>query len=181
MNIHQQVRLFGMATLALLAVGTATAQRRENQRTDRRITVESRDGRRNQSNITIPASARVRLVKQLSDKPCRENRTWGYNRRGIWVDDGCRGVFEIDYRNGDDNGGGWGDWNNGNNGRTQRIELVSSDNRRKVYRSSNIRDVKLVRQLSDKPCREGRSWGHDRNSVWVDEGCRAVFEITRNR
>lgn len=177
MKLHNLVKIFGAASLTVLAVGAIA------QRDDRRINVESKDGRRAQVSINIPASAKVKLVRQLSDKPCREDRTWGYNRRGIWVDDGCRGVFEIDYRNGNGNGngnsGGWGDWND-NNGAKQRIELVSSNDRRKIYRSSNIRDVKLVRQLSDKPCREGRSWGHDRNSVWVDDGCRAVFEITRN-
>lgn len=176
MNIHKSVRIFGMAALVAMIAGTAVAQRNNGRREDQRVTVESRDGRRAYSRISIPASARVKLVRQLSDKPCREDRTWGYNRQGIWVDDGCRGVFQIDYRN---NEGGWGDWNDRDE-RTQRVEISSSDNRRKVYRTSNIRDVRLVRQLSDRPCREGRSWGHDRNSVWVDDGCRAVFEISRN-
>jgi hypothetical protein len=176
MKLHTLVKIFGAASLAALAVGAMA------QRSDRRINVESRDGRRASVSINIPASARVRLVRQLSGQPCREGRTWGYNRQGIWVDDGCRATFEIDYRNGNGNGGGWGDWNDRDdrNQRTQRVEIASSDNRRRVYRSSNIRDVRLVRQLSDKPCREGRTWGHDRNSIWVDEGCRGIFEISRN-
>lgn len=36
-------------------------------------------------------------------------------------------------------------------------------------------DVELVRQLSHASCVEGRSWGLDRRSVWVKDGCRAVF------
>lgn len=175
MKLHNATKIFGAVALGALAVGAMA------QRSDRRINVESRDGRRASVSINIPASAKVRLVRQLSDKPCRENRTWGYNRRGIWVDDGCRGTFEIDYRNGNGNGG-WGDWDDRNDrdDRTQRVEIGSANNRRKTYRSSNIRDVRLVRQLSDKPCREGRTWGHDRNSIWVDEGCRGIFEISRN-
>jgi hypothetical protein len=45
----------------------------------------------------------VRLVRSLSRDPCVEGLTWGYDRRGIWVDDGCRAVFEVG-RRGD---GGW--------------------------------------------------------------------------
>ena len=37
----------------------------------------------------------VRLVKQHSDAACREGETWGYDRRGIWVDRGCRADFEV--------------------------------------------------------------------------------------
>ena len=37
----------------------------------------------------------VRLLKQNSGSPCDQNRTWGYDRRGIWVDRGCRADFEV--------------------------------------------------------------------------------------
>jgi len=37
----------------------------------------------------------VRLLKQISGSKCIENRTWGYDRRGIWVDRGCRADFEV--------------------------------------------------------------------------------------
>jgi hypothetical protein len=33
------------------------------------------------------------LVRQLSKTRCVEGRTWGYDGRGLWVDDGCRGQF----------------------------------------------------------------------------------------
>lgn len=39
-------------------------------------------------------------------------------------------------------------------------------------------DVELVRQLSRTECVEGRNWGLSRNSVWVKDGCRAVFRNT---
>ncbi len=38
------------------------------------------------------------LVRQLSDRPCRLNETWGFDARGIWVDRGCRGEFQINRR-----------------------------------------------------------------------------------
>lgn len=37
----------------------------------------------------------------------------------------------------------------------------------------------MVRRLSDSPCIEGRNWGHRPGSVWVSQGCRAVFEEAR--
>ena len=37
----------------------------------------------------------VQLVKQRSDSSCRQGYSWGYDRRGIWVDHGCRADFQI--------------------------------------------------------------------------------------
>ncbi|MGH8106228.1 MAG: DUF3011 domain-containing protein [Arenimonas sp.] len=34
-----------------------------------------------------------RLVEQLSTQPCINGRNWGYDGRGIWVDQGCRARF----------------------------------------------------------------------------------------
>ena len=43
----------------------------------------------------IPYGAAVRLIDRMSDAPCSFGRSWGYNRREIWVDNGCRAVFEV--------------------------------------------------------------------------------------
>lgn len=37
----------------------------------------------------------VRMIRQLSKTPCRQNQTWGYERGGVWVDGGCRAEFEV--------------------------------------------------------------------------------------
>jgi hypothetical protein len=37
--------------------------------------------------------------------------------------------------------------------------------------------VYLVRQRSGSDCIFGRTWGFDREGIWVDRGCRADFEI----
>jgi hypothetical protein len=44
-----------------------------------------------------PADTRggVQLIKQHSDSSCRQGRSWGYDRRGIWVDHGCRADFQV--------------------------------------------------------------------------------------
>ncbi len=37
----------------------------------------------------------VTMIRQRSDASCIEGRTWGYDRRGIWVDRGCRADFAL--------------------------------------------------------------------------------------
>lgn len=37
----------------------------------------------------------VRLIRQDSRSACIEGRTWGWDRRGIWVSDGCRAQFQV--------------------------------------------------------------------------------------
>lgn len=46
---------------------------------------------------SIPRGSRVRLFDQLSNTPCVQNRNWGYQRDQLWVDDGCRGIFEVSW------------------------------------------------------------------------------------
>jgi len=57
------------------------------------ITCSSNDGGRRY----CPADTRggVRLVNQRSGSPCIQGRTWGFDRRGIWVDRGCRADFAL--------------------------------------------------------------------------------------
>lgn len=50
----------------------------------------------------LPVDGRARLVKQRSDAPCIEGRSWGQRGDRVWVDKGCRGRFTVTA------GGGWG-------------------------------------------------------------------------
>ena len=38
---------------------------------------------------------RVELVRQISSTECRENRNWGYERNGVWVNRGCGAEFRV--------------------------------------------------------------------------------------
>ena len=40
----------------------------------------------------------VYLSRELSKGHCVQGRTWDYDRRGIWVDDNCKGEFVIESR-----------------------------------------------------------------------------------
>lgn len=37
----------------------------------------------------------VRLLRQESRSACVEGQSWGWDRRGVWVSDGCRGQFQV--------------------------------------------------------------------------------------
>lgn len=102
----------------------------------------------------------VALVEQLSDSPCRPNVTWGYDQRGIWVDNGCRARFKV---------GGWGG--------KQTVKCESEDLRHRRCPVNTAGGVTLVEHLSDSPCRFNDTWGYDGTGIWVDGGCRAVFRI----
>lgn len=119
----------------------------------------------------------VRLVRQLSDAPCIEGRTWGRERGGVWVTQGCRADF-VGTGYGDGYGdGGYGPGPGGGYGATFRCE--SQDGRYRRCDAAGRGRVDLVRQLSNTACIEGRTWGRERGGVWVDRGCRAEFQSRR--
>lgn len=122
----------------------------------------------------------VWLQLQHSRADCIEGVSWGYDRRGIWVSDGCRAEFVLGrsrdrYR--DDRGvpSGWqgGGWQ----GQGQRAFCESIKGRYQHCPIRGVRDVQLVRVLSRSDCDFGYSWGFDRHGIWVDHGCRAEFSV----
>lgn len=122
----------------------------------------SDDGRRN----WCPVGTRggVRLVRQRSDSACLYGSTWGYDRKGIWVDSGCRADFEVGQA-------GW-------QPEPERVIYCASDDGRRNFCGANTKaGVRIIRQRSDSDCIYNRTWGYDRKGVWVDRGCRADFEI----
>lgn len=109
------------------------------------------------------------LVRQVSDTRCVEGRNWGSSNGTIWVNGGCRGEFAEGRGGGWGNGGGWG----GNN---YFVDCHSNSNRLNTcaWDRRQGRPV-IVQQASDTRCVEGRNWGFNGNSIWVNGGCRARF------
>lgn len=60
------------------------------------VTCESFNDRRNECSL-YTRGGDVRVVRNLSKTNCIEGINWGYTRRGIWVDNGCRAVFSNSY------------------------------------------------------------------------------------
>jgi hypothetical protein len=54
---------------------------------------ESRDAQRRYCDI--PPGYNVRLRRQLSNAACTQGSSWAMDSRGLWVDRGCRGEFEL--------------------------------------------------------------------------------------
>ncbi len=143
----------------------------------------SDDGRRHYCNADTRGG--VRLVQQRSGSACIQGRTWGYDRNGIWVDRGCRAEFETNARY-SGNEGYYGrdrsrdQYYGRNRGRSVQTFYCESGDMRRHWCSEGLTgQVRLVRQRSDSPCIQGRTWGRDRGGVWVDRGCRADFEVVR--
>ena len=57
------------------------------------------------------------------------------------------------------------------------IRCSSRDNKRRTCQADTSGGVRLVQRMSKSPCHEGESWGYDDRGIWVDHGCRAVFEV----
>jgi len=68
-----------------------------------RITCESRNNRMRRCN----ARTENRVVLLTRSGNCTQGRTWGFDRRSIWVSRNCRGTFAYGY--GNNWGGGWND------------------------------------------------------------------------
>jgi hypothetical protein len=131
--------------------------------------------------------SQVQLVQQVSKTRCQEGRTWGWNRAGIWVDQGCEGVFRVSRRWQDGGGGpgpgnGGGDWRPGTGwDKSIRVQCASGGYTYNMCQVDTGRgsDVRIERQISKTRCIEGQSWGWNRAGIWVDQGCEAIFRVDR--
>lgn len=67
---------------------------------DTRFTVvcESQDYRYRFCQVDLGGAGRAYVSHKISGAECIEGRTWGWNRAGIWVDQGCAAEFTIDRR-----------------------------------------------------------------------------------
>jgi len=133
-----------------------------------RITCESR--RTERQECRIPPGARIRLVRQISDNPCRPNDTYGQGPGYIWVAEGCRAEFEVTAPG----TGGPG----GPGGGSTRLTCASPINGRQECPVPAGATAKFVSQASNMPCRLNDTYGFKPGFVWVQRGCQAVFEIT---
>lgn len=61
--------------------------------------------------------------------------------------------------------------------RAETVYCESGDMQRHWCREGIGRRVRLIRQKSKARCIQGRTWGTDRQGIWVDRGCRADFEV----
>lgn len=160
--------------------GAGEAEREEEAEagaTGTRVTCESRNGEREE--CRIPRDARVRLVRQISQNPCRLNDTYGTGDGYLWVAKGCRGEFEV-FRistkpSPEPVPGAVG-------GTPTRLTCQSVGNAQIQCPIPAGATARLVRQLSPAPCTLNQTYGIRPGStrpgyVWVNLGCGAEFEV----
>ncbi len=131
------------------------------------IRCESGDGRYHQCGAKL--YGRARLTRQLSDRRCVEGSNWGLQNGSIWVDDGCRGIFEVDASGS----------SSGNPDTDNTVVCASQENRYTRCTWDRSRGTpRLLQTLSGNRCTEGVSWGYSaRIGLWVSQGCRARFGV----
>jgi hypothetical protein len=166
---------FCLFVIVLLALSGSKllAQSGTTDRNGRQLTCASDDGNRHY--CAADTRYGVRMVNQRSGSPCRQGYSWGYDRRGIWVDRGCRADFIVMVPPRPVPGYGPG----GPPPPGAVITCSSNNGGRQYCPADTRRGVRLVRQRSDSPCRQGYTWGFDNRGIWVDRGCRADFALGR--
>ncbi|HEY0160719.1 MAG TPA: DUF3011 domain-containing protein [Thermoanaerobaculia bacterium] len=112
----------------------------------------------------------IALVKQLGEGACILGETWGFDQDGVWVEKGCRAQFAL---------GGYRLPETAVPATAMRLTCESLDGKRNVCAVDTGRGVGLVKQLSEATCVLNRTWGYDREGIWVAEGCRAEFVVAR--
>ncbi|NID17144.1 DUF3011 domain-containing protein [Luteibacter yeojuensis] len=175
------------ATIAVGAAAFVAPHVAQAQRGGDTVNCYSDNGRR--SYCRVPWRD-ARLIRQDSRTACIRGRTWDIDRGGLWVDDGCRGIFQEARGWGgggrpgwDDHRPGWDDhrpgWGGGPGGDGRIVSCDSNDNKRVFCRWPIGRGARLVEQTSQAICREGYSYGFTRDGIWADRGCRGKFAIGR--
>lgn len=62
----------------------------------------------------------------------------------------------------------------------ERIHCRSTDYRYQFcYVPAPVARVTIKSRISERPCVQGRTWGYQRNGIWVDHGCDAEFDVER--
>jgi hypothetical protein len=131
-----------------------------------------------------PYRGPVQLTQKYSEAGCAPGRSWGQTDDVVWVDRGCRALFEMAYPA---SSGRPPDYGNrppdygrpGHGGQVDRE--LKCESRKDRYQSCEWQRSwgrpELSRQLSQTRCVEGQNWGYSRrdNEIWVDQGCRAEF------
>ncbi len=120
---------------------------------------------------SVPGIVDVQIARIIAGD-CN-GRNWNLGRDSIQVRGGCRAVFQYQIGGrGGNYGGGYGGGNQG--GFAGVIKCESWQFRPARCNAPTRGGVQLQRVIAGD-CREGQTWGWDRNGIWVNGGCRAEF------
>lgn len=108
------------------------------------------------------------LRQQYSQANCIPGHSWGYWGANLWVNYGCRAEFRVIVED------------NMPPVQTTTYNLIceSMHSNYNVCYAQGLQRARLITQLSSNPCIPNTTWGTRQNAIWVNYGCRAVFEVT---
>ena len=88
----KRTRSWISATLALAAVAVVVPS---NLAAQGEYNVKCKSENWQYTRCSLRTPGYVTMVKQESKSPCTQGRTWDFDRREIWVDDGCAAEFRV--------------------------------------------------------------------------------------
>src|SRR6185503_6611655 len=176
--------VLGLSTFVLaFACVSAQADEDDYYSSDRKVVAcSSDDGHKKECAADLHGYV-VRDVDQESRSDCVVGRNWGYDDRGVWVDDGCRATFRFDSFRGGNHPRSYGYHDREySKADEQRVTCESKDGHRKNC-DADLRGYRIadVKEISHADCDIGRNFGYDDRGVWVSGGCRGEFLFTRDR
>ena len=148
------------ASLVLATVGSAASVAAQEAAATQpaSVTCESKVGKRQQ--CPADTAAGVAFAKQTRPGSCVLGETWGFDATGIWVSEGCGGVFTLT----DDR---------------PTVTCTTQPGARQACEADTSAGVSLAAQAAGSaPCLLGKSWGFDEKGVWVADGCSATFALS---
>jgi DUF3011 family protein len=134
----------------------------------RTVTCESEGNKRR--HCAAETQFGLALIRQIGDRACVLDTSWGFDKDGVWVTDGCRAQFAL---------GGFRLPADAIPENAARVVCESVDGKRAECGVGTSRGVGLVRQISSSDCVLNRSWGYGPDAIWVSDGCRAEFAVAK--
>jgi hypothetical protein len=145
------------ATTARAVAETRTAQ----------ITCESQNKQYNECHLSGQITNAF-IVKRLSTSSCEQNSAWGYDSQMLWVNKGCRAIFEVTL----------GATDTEKPAETQDIPCESLDFKyNECHAKGKIKSAWVISLSSRSECKLSNSFGFANNVLWVNGGCQAVFRV----
>ncbi|MBI2215509.1 MAG: DUF3011 domain-containing protein [Acidobacteria bacterium] len=122
--------------------------------------------------VRCPADAKlgVALAGVLGDAPCTLGASWGFDDDEVWVSKGCHAKFAL---------GGFRIDDSAVPATALRVVCASDAGNRTVCPADTSHGVGLVHEKTGSACVLNRTWGYDRDGIWVSDGCSAEFAVAR--
>lgn len=115
----------------------------------------------------------ITLLKQESQAAVVFGTSYGFIGNRVWVDNGARGDFRVVYTT---SRSIRVVQEEGEESRTITLQSFKSCYKSRVM-DRPVKEMQLIKQLSQAACTLGVSYGFEDSKVWADKGARGIFKI----